>query len=108
MALNVTNGERALTVEMLISIVLVFVYTTRKGGALPNPRQFAGLFFAYGMLALLSAFGEQPAKLAGAFGLLVLMIIAVATVGELGGALTSAVDTKNNPVHLDQTKSSAT
>jgi hypothetical protein len=99
MAIQVAGGEKALTAELIVALVLTFVGRTLKEGVLPNPQNFVGLVVAFSMLGLFSAFGTDAARISGAFGLLLLFVIGLRNIGAIAGVF--GVVANSSPVHLD-------
>lgn len=67
-------NDRTLAVEFVAFLVLETVAGIRSDG-IPKPSRYVGGTIAFAMLGLLAAFGPEEARLAGAFGGVVLLAI---------------------------------
>lgn len=80
-------GERILAAEMVAALALTWISDVSNRGAAPSPTQMMGQIMLYMALALVALLGASAAKLAAGLGGVVLVTIAMKS---LGGVTTSA------------------
>lgn len=84
------NGEKALAAELLYGLGVVTVIGIRRSKTPPKPHQYIAMTTVFAILALIAMISPEAAKVASAFGALVLLGVTVANGNDIIGAVTAA------------------